>query len=370
MFEETVGLPPEIYFPLVFACMAKYQTLSAENFYRSPNDFALRLDWFGQTRLGREKLERFFGDVAGDYEQFTQLLAQFNKGVNDFTAFRERPILRLGDCFYPMDFGFLAAKSETAFFWRVHNSLSAPQRDDFHTFWGRLFERYMHRLMKLSIDRQVNCYYESPRYADRENDEACDGIMVCKGHVAVVMEFKGSVFTANAKYGDDPKTLEQEIGKKLIGQEGGDRKGVKQLAHAISSLFQQGRQLRDMDLSSITTVYPLLVTRDEIGSTWYLTSYLNEVFKKAVNKKKIRATVTPLFCVCVDDFEAFAGVLKTVALSDILKARYRQDKTLRLPFLLPNNEALSGIRNPSPTVEEASTELERQARRLFEFDVR
>jgi hypothetical protein len=49
MFEEKTRLPPEVYFPLVMACMAKYYLLSADALFESPQSFALRLDWFSNT---------------------------------------------------------------------------------------------------------------------------------------------------------------------------------------------------------------------------------------------------------------------------------------------------------------------------------
>ena len=151
------------------------------------------------------------------------------------------------------------------------------------------------------------------------------------------------MFTANAKYGGDLAALKEEIHKKLIGQEGGDRKGVRQLAHGISNVFQHGQCLRDIDLSSITKVYPLLITRDEIGSAFYLARYLNEAFREALDRGKTRATLAPVFCMSVDHLEAFAGALSKVALSEILHARYRQDRKLEMPFWLPNNEALAHV---------------------------
>ena len=59
------------------------------------------------------------------------------------------------------------------------------------------------------------------------------------------------------------------------------------------------------------------------GTAWFLTSYLNEVFRKALNTKKMRARITPLFCMSGDHLEAFAHALNGVALSDILQVRYK-----------------------------------------------
>jgi hypothetical protein len=204
------------------------------------------------TKLEKDRLDRFLADISSDYADFRKLLEKYDKGANDFTIFRERPLFRLGDSFYPLDFGFLAAKSESAFFWRAHNSLPPAQRDDFHAFWGGVFERYMHRLITKACDPSVNRYYESPCYTDGDRGEACDGIVLCKGHIAVIMEFKGSVFTAESKYGGDLLKLQTEIEKKLIGQPDHDRKGVHQLAHSISCLFGKSarRTLRNVDLSA------------------------------------------------------------------------------------------------------------------------
>jgi hypothetical protein len=364
MFEQTTGLPPSIYFPLVMAIMSKYAKPNIELF-QSPGDFGVRLEWFSRTSVHETKLQRFFVDLSGDYSDFKQLLGQFDKGVSDFTVFRERPVLRLKEAFYPIDFAFLAAKSESAFFWRAQSSLPSGQRETFHAFWGAIFERYMHRLLKQSVDGSINRYYESPKYADRENEEVCDGIILCKG-CAVLIEFKGSMFRADAKWGTDFTLLEREIRIKLVGEEGGSRKGVTQLATAISNVFGPQQRPVDINLKSISKVYSVLVTYDDIGDAWFLASYLNEAFKKAINRKKMSATVTPMFCMSGDHFEALASTLSNVALSDILEARYKQERELKMPFWLPNNPALKGLKLvPPATIEEGFEELKREASRLF-----
>ncbi|MCL5044079.1 MAG: hypothetical protein M1336_02195 [Deltaproteobacteria bacterium] len=365
MFEEASGLSPDVYFPLVMGCMAKYLPLSAEDLFKSPQAFALRLDWFSRTRLDKAKLERFLADVSADYDEFQELLRRFDRGLSDFTIFRERPIVRLGGEYYPVDLAFLAAKSESAFFWRSHDSLPSSERGAFHAFWGELFERYMHRLLKQSADGSLNRYYASPRYAVG-NEQVCDGILLCKDSTAVFFEFKGSMFRADAKWGSNSAVLERELQAKLVEGKDGEPKGVKQLANAISNVFRDWRAVAGVNLARVDKVYPVLVTYDEIGDAWFLGSYLNEWFRRAVNGKNISATVTPLFCMSADCLEGLAGVLNSVPLSSILEARYKQDKSLKLPFWLPNNAALKGVKWAAPaTLAEASEELGREAERLF-----
>jgi hypothetical protein len=363
MFEQATGLPPEIYFPLVMASMTKYAPSNFEQFFRSPGDFALGFDWFRNTSVDAGKLQRFFDDMSGDYAKFQQLLRRFDRGVSDFTIFRECPIIHLGNGFFPVDFAFLAAKSESAFFWRAQSSLPVNERSDFHAFWGSIFERYMHRLLK-SVDGEFNQYYESPRYADRD-EEVCDGIVLCKGYAAVFMEFKGSLFRADAKWGGDVSLLERELRTKLI-EDDGERKGVTQLANAISNVFERKQKLRGIDLGSVTKVYPVVVTYDEIGDAWFLASYLKEAFRKAVNRKKTRVTVAPPFCMSADHLEALIEAFKCVALNDFFDARYKQDRDLRMSCWLPNNAALKDVKwGPSTTMAEGFEELKLEARRLF-----
>ncbi len=136
MFEEKTGLPPDIYFPLVMACMAKYLPLGADDLFKSPEAFALRLDWFSPTNLDKARIECFLSDVSADYDEFQELLRRFDRGLSDFTIFRERPIVRLGGEYYPVDLAFLAAKSESAFFWRSHDSLPSSERGGLSRFLG------------------------------------------------------------------------------------------------------------------------------------------------------------------------------------------------------------------------------------------
>jgi hypothetical protein len=364
IFEQATGLPPDIYFPLVIASMTKYSVPNFEQFFRSPHEFALRFDWFSRTNLDNNKLERFFGDLSGDYNEFQELLGKYDRGISDFTIFRERPMLRLDEGFYPIDFAFLAAKSESAFFWRARSALPPAQKKSFHAFWGLIFERYVQRLLTRSVDGRINRFFGSPRYVDR-NEEACDGIMLCKGYAAVFMEFKGSMFRADAKWSGDATLLEHELRTKLIVDEDGDPKGITQLANAISNVFEHKRELIGPDLGSVTKVYPVLVTYDEIGDAWFLASYLNEIFKKTINKKKMRITVTPPFCMSADHLEGFLGALEDVALSEVLDARYKQDKSLKMPFWLPNNAALKAKPRTPTTVHEGFEELMQEAPRLF-----
>jgi hypothetical protein len=60
----------------------------------------------------------------------------------------------------------------------------------------------MHRLLRGSVDGKINRYYESPKYRERENEEAWDGIMICHNHIAVVMEWIGDEIDPRRRFSE------------------------------------------------------------------------------------------------------------------------------------------------------------------------
>ncbi len=176
------------------------------------------------------------------------------------------------------------------------------------------------------------------------------------------------MFRADAKWSGDTALLEREIRTKLVVEDDGDRKGVRQLANAISEVFEQKRALIGVDLGGISKIYPVVVTYDEIGDAWFLATYLNEEFKKVLNRKKLRRLkITPTFSMSADQLEGLAGTFKSIAFSDILDGRYKQEPSLKMPFGLSNNPAFKDLKKlePPATVDEGAAELIREATRFF-----
>ena len=78
---------------------------------------------------------------------------------------------------------------------------------------------------------------------------------------------------------------------------------------------------------------PLIITKDEIGSSWVTNTYLNARFAKKLNRQKCkRYVVTPLVSMSVSTLERSLAALSDHALSDILEDRIRADRKLGRPF--------------------------------------
>jgi hypothetical protein len=242
---------------------------------------------------------------------------------------------------------------ESGVFWSVHNRLDDKKRDKFHQFWGEVFERYILWLLEVSIGAKVNRLFPNPRYSRRDGDEVCDALILSE-KCAVFIECKGSTFTAKGKYGGDPTVLDAELKKKFVGTDSG-RKGVRQLVDAIQNLFSKDASdsVAGVNLEGIETIIPVLLTRDDIGSAFNSSAYLNFHFQELSRGIELARTVSPLCALSANDLECFAPYLVDVALSDALLAPFKADKDLTFPFWNPDNTILGNLHErPSPILNE------------------
>lgn len=347
VFEGLSGLSLVEFEALCWATLSKYLKVDLAAFKANPASFQLLGKNFEETAVPAVKVEGFMEEVSGTAETFRKEFSVRNASLLDFTRFRNKPFFRRQDALFPLDLGLLAEKIETGPFWRVFASLPDKRsKTQLHAFWGHIFEEYLGWLFSGSLDGGSNIYHHSPRYIS-DGNQACDGIIMC-GSVAVIMEYKGSTFTAEGKYGGNGELLVREIKKKLVIDEG-ERKGVSQLAEAIHRMFDRHRheEVDNVDLSSVKTVFPLLVTRDEIGGIMGVNYLLNREFQKILDKRRVRPRkVTPLFCLNADEIEYVSAYLGTVPLWHILQDRYDADNSLKTPLEFWDLPSLSGnLRN-------------------------
>jgi hypothetical protein len=334
MLQAACGLSLNEYETLCTGFMALYLTLTYDKYVANPLAFVVRRsEWYRGTTFDAQKADRFFEQLISTANDLRSRIEKRDCGTTDFTWMRDRPFFDEGGRVYPFDPFFVADKLEDGAFWAVHGTLkTGKERMRLHAFWGLVFERYVHLVIGNAIDGDKNVFYPSPNYRGSKN-EACDGLVVC-GDTAVLIECKGSTFTANAKYSGDVNCLREEIEGKLVGTKE-ERKGVLQLADAIKNLFDKcnPRKLDCCDLDGIRKVVPLLITRDGIGGTFLINSYLNARFLENLNRKKYRPRIiTPLFVMSSENLERISGHLADMPMTDILEMRYAIDDGLVYPF--------------------------------------
>lgn len=354
-FEKITRVPLLTFQSLLFGSLVKFHQFDPQAYNADPRNYGLSKTWFASTKVPPDVIDRFFSLVSATPEEFKDAYEKTNRGNSDFTPFRDRPLFRDGDFLFLIDFAFLAEKFETGPFWTVHNSLpDKPAKDSLHAFWGRVFEKYACDVLRSSAVQPVNVIHESPVFADKQKGQVCDAIIVC-GRSAAFLELKGSTFSSLAKYGSDYKLLKAELDNKLVQGTDGSAKAVQQLNRGIELIFnaEHPEPIDGIDISKIDRIYPVVVTRDDVGSTFGVNAFLQVRFDAKIQRKHKQKIITSLFCMNAEDLERLTAYLKDTAFTDLLEAHYRANRhrgkyLLNTYFTTEDNAILKekGLRQP------------------------
>ena len=256
-FRNTTGLSTEEYLALCFGMISHYLNLNFEQILTMKDSIALRKEWFTKAGIASKSVDNFLEDVSADPATMATKFLSRNWGPSDITWFRDKPVCRVtGDVLFALDTKSLTEKMDSGIFWRVHNSLGTnKEKTQLHNYWGLAFENYLNWILEQACRNSQNRFYVSPKY-EKTGEEVCDAIVV-SGNDAIFLEYKGSTFTAESKYKGDLHELGAEIEDNLIGTQS-KRKGIRQLAHAILSVFdkQTPAAVADVDLSRVSTLFP------------------------------------------------------------------------------------------------------------------
>lgn len=348
LFETATKIPLDIFQALLFGAISRFARFDKLRASTNLEDYTISGAWFGQRGLSSEQVDLFLADLSATPDELAAAIDNQKPKADDFTLLRDKPLFSHGNVFFPFDFTFLAEKFDSGPFWRVNFHIENSKRERFHSFWGSVFERYMNWIFESFCAGGPNRFYPNPVYLDGAEEQVCDGIIV-SGDTAILMEYKGSTFTARGKYGGDAKTLQKELEEKLVGTPK-KRKGVRQLAEAIERLGRQANpvQIKGIDLSNVRTLLPLVVTRDGLGSAFGMNTYLQFRFEELKPKLHLNFGIISLFCLSADDIEKVTPYLSDTSLLEILLARLDQEPSLFSPFWTVRNKVLEKTEERKP----------------------
>ena len=180
----------------------------------------------------------------------------------------------------------------------------------------------------------------SPRYENRDALPICDAIVVCDG-TAILIEAKLATCPTKVRYSGDYRKMRKFLEDRLVT--GTNRAvGVAQLLKAIENITTLPQAELPEWLRGIRKFIPLIITKDDIGSSWMVTRYLNTRFREQLKRNK-RYTITPLAAMSVATLERAMHALRTMAFSDIIEDRLREDKELGRPFEAASSWVPSGM---------------------------
>ena len=338
--QQSTGLTLDEFEALILGVHARFGESLVQKLYTEPGALPLKEVNFASTAVPYDKVKRFLDSVSSSPGEIASELRARDNGPNDFTAFRKAPLVQqlynphlttawFG--FLMMDNLFFLDKVQTGPYWNANNLHSRK----LHRFWGAVFERYVNELLTRSCRGTAATFIPDPRPAGNPNIQLCDGIVVF-GNSIVLMEYKSSMFRADTKYSGDHRALAKEIENKLVfDHDANKRKGVSQLAEAITKLFtpDNSMSLPGIDLEGIRRVYPYLITLDSIGGTIGISPFLDTFLEEQLKRQDFRQLeLRPLFCSDIASLENVTGFFAALSLPEILERWFAENSSLTAPL--------------------------------------
>jgi hypothetical protein len=343
-FEELTRIEIIDYISLWFGLLSKYVSLELSELQKDWSELYINKSFFRTAKISELAVESFLCELRATPEEIKNSFERRDYGTNDYTALRNKPLIREELGSLPSDLFFVMDKIETGPYWRVSET-SVHVGDQLRRFWGKVFERYVNNLLTEASNDTLNCFRPDPRYSSNPEAQVCDGLMLC-GDTLLLLEYKSSMFRADAKYSGVPDLLKEEIERKLVFSEKGKPKGVAQLANAVKKLFcgSHREQIVGVPLDRIRNVIPVLITLDPIGRTLLLTAYLNIYFHRELDgTRSLGVQIFPILNITIEDLEVVSEYFGAVSFSKMLGNWCAQDPQLISTFLGVDHPELSDI---------------------------
>jgi hypothetical protein len=287
---------------------------------------ALTLNWFRTTTIAPGSAASFLNDASYTEEEFADAIQRSNAHPSDLTIFRERPLLKDGEQFVPLDAGFLLDKAGRSLFWTALKRAPGSDREDLLRTWGTLFETYVNDLLRQCIPLRRRLIV-GPQFSNQAQAfDAC----ILEGSTLIVMEHKASTIANVVKYANDPDGLGRVLEERFVTGTDNKRKGLAQLAHSIHR-FAAGDDLIDPDCGEpiqpqrVSKIIPVLLHLDNALRVPGLSHHLAQRFKSFGRVRRI--VVTPLVLLPVTELEEVEGLLGEFTLSDLLESFLGQLRT-------------------------------------------
>lgn len=309
----------------------------------------LHIGIFKHTTLPHASIERMFDSVSFTLDQLATVKPEI--GFADFDYLRAQPYFRLGDQLFCLDYEFAVNKIESTVIWGLLRQLKTDgEKDAFLGYWGHVFEYYVGWLFQTYAIPAFNTVHLAPKYQDDLNHEICDVIVVC-GKTAVLIEAKLATCPSKTRYAGDYKKMKNFLEDKLV-----KGVGVDQLVGAVTVITTDPKKTAQKVpvipdwLERIDTIMPVIVTRDDIGSSWSVNTYLNNRFSERLlgKKRHKRITVTPLLSLSVGTLEKLMGTLSKMSLDVVLEDRIKRNPTLLWPFDAASKYVSRGMHRNTP----------------------
>jgi len=338
LFEKQFGFPLDTYAHFIFCFGMHAMIQRGKKSIEAAVDSGIRIETFRNMKLTPDTINRMFETVSFSLD--TLSAQKLPTGYADFEFLRDHPYFLQNGEIFCLDYEFAMGKLESGVLWRVMKGLEQYQKEPYLSCWGNVFEDYVSWLFETYSSSSLNMIYPAPTYADDPMQQVCDAIVVC-GSTAILIEAKLATVRADIRYSGDYKKMRAFLEDRLVC--GTTRRvGVTQLVHALDRITSVPPRALPPWLAGVRKFIPVIVTKDDIGSSWVVNAYLNKRFRQEAKRHK-KYTITPLVSLSVSTLQRLMKTLKELPLAEILEGRMQEDKKLTRPFEAASKYAQSGV---------------------------
>ena len=339
LFEKRFGFPLDTYAHFIF-CFAMHAMMQrGKKSIEAAVDSSIRIETFRNMKVTADDVNKMFETVSFSLDTLSG--QKLPTGYADFEFLRDHPyFLQNGETFC-LDYEFAMGKLESGVLWRVMKGLEQSQKEPYLSFWGSVSEDCVSWLFETYSSSSFNMIYPAPKYGDDPTQQICDAIVVC-GSTAILIEAKLATVRADIRYSGDYKKMRAFLEDRLVC--GTSRRvGVAQLVHSLDRITSLPPSALPPWPSGIRKFIPVIVTKDDIGSSWAVNAYLNKRFRQEAKRHK-KYTITPLVSLSVSTLERLMKTLTELPFAEILEGRIQEeDKKLTRPFEAASKYAQSGV---------------------------
>lgn len=348
IFKKCSGFSLDDFMFLIFAVLALFRIRRNEIMDNPHAIFIDEGNFTKQSKISPKKIIQLLDLISLPIEQYKKEISS-SKDIDlnyGFLPFKKYPLARISEGKYIcLDFSYILDKISNGIFWLINDSLHKSERDKFHTFWGNIFESYLLYYLEKTELLKKGIFIPKPLY-DNSKDEVADGILNF-GEDLILLEYKFTILTQEAKYSSVKNDLTDEIKFKFEKNKKREWKGYGQLANNINKLFSGDRRLscRYINKEKVKRVYPVLITYEHIFNAPFTNHFFNKYFENLIDFASIdnQIEIKPLIIFTVEDFEAAQPYLNefprliqerlkfdeelNFSFSDFLKKKHKEDKS-------------------------------------------
>ena len=236
-FENQVKISLEDYETMAFGLFSRCATVDLSALQKNERAAAVREENFHTTAVPRDITKRFLSELKISPRQAVERIHSRDFGANDFTVFRDKPLLVEDYGMLPVDVLFLLEKFAQGPYWTVNN-ISRDTGNKLRRFWGRVFESYVNEQLAEAARQSGALFISDPRRVDNASVQVCDALLL-EGDALIMLEYKSSMFSAEAKYSGDHLGLLGQIEQKFVREfEGAKKRGSNNWRMPLSSFLE------------------------------------------------------------------------------------------------------------------------------------